>query len=436
MTIQTVSRSSRFQGSPRIPGDKSISHRGLIFGALSEGITTVSDILESGDVQSTARCLTDLGVKITKKGRQTLIEGIGTRGFKTPSGILDCGNSGTTIRLLMGVLAGREITATLTGDSSLVRRPMKRVAEPLRRMGAQLQLTNQDYAPLTVQGAKLAAIDYELKIASAQLKTSVLLAALTADGTTRLTGEILSRDHTERLLGHFGVAVACSNSEISLKGGQKLQAAALQVPGDPSTASFWMGAASIIPGSRLEMANISLNPTRIGFLRALQRMGAEISIELTQERPEPIGRITVTSGKSGGGLRGVRIERSEVPSLIDELPLLAVLATQAHGVTEVEGAEELRVKESDRIEAVATNLRAMGARIEVRPDGFRIEGPQKLHAARIESYHDHRIAMAFSIAALVADETASSGPTSIEGADCVGISYPEFFETLTTLTRP
>jgi 3-phosphoshikimate 1-carboxyvinyltransferase len=423
---KTIRRAARFEGSPKIPGDKSISHRGLIFGALASGRTEVIDILDSGDVNSTAGCLRALGVRITQSGNKTLVEGIGDRGFSPPGGALDCGNSGTTIRLLMGVLAGRGVEARMTGDVSLVKRPMKRVAEPLRLMGAKFELTNNDYAPLTVHGARLKGIDYELKIASAQIKSAILLAALAAEGVTTIRGEIHSRDHSERLLRHFGVELEATPEHVRISGGQKLRAASVHVPGDPSTAAFWMGAASVIPGSRVDMGNIALNPTRIGFLKALQRMGASVRIELTSENPEPVGTIHVTHGS----LKGVHITHAEVPSLIDELPLLAVLATQAHGETLVEGAEELRVKESDRIEAVATNLRAMGAQLEVRPDGYRIVGPQKLHGARLQTFHDHRIAMAFSIAGLVAD-----GETIIHDAECASISYPDFYKHLEALAR-
>lgn len=416
----------KFKGCPLIPGDKSISHRGLIFGALAEGRTEVIDILESGDVQSTARCLQQLGVKITKSGNRTYVDGVGLRGFQAPREILDCGNSGTTIRLLMGVLSGQKFEAKMTGDASLVKRPMKRVAEPLRQMGAQFELTNNDYAPLTVKGTDLHGVNYELKVASAQIKTAITLAGLLAKGTTTITGEIHSRDHTERLLRHFGVNLDVKPDSVSISGGQKMRATTVQVPGDPSTAAFWMAAASLIPGAEVELNNIVLNPTRVGFLRALERMGANVQTRVTAENPEPIGTIRVTPGS----LRGIKISKEEVPTLIDELPLLAVLATQAQGVTEVEGAEELRVKETDRIEAVAVNLRAMKAQIEVRPDGYRIQGPQKLYGAQINSFHDHRIAMAFSIAGLIAQ-----GETEIQHPDCVGISYPGFFDTLKELTQ-
>ena len=427
MAERRVVRAARFQGRPLIPGDKSISHRGLIFGALAEGSTDVLDILESEDVQSTARCLRALGARITKEGNTTRVDGIGSRAFQSPQEVLDCGNSGTTIRLLMGVLAGQKgVTATLTGDASLVKRPMKRVAQPLRKMGAQFELTREDLAPITVTGAALHGVELEMTIASAQIKTAIILAALSAEGTTTLTGEIHSRDHTERLLKHFGVKMQAEKDRIVVPGAQKLRAVRVQVPGDPSTAAFWMAAACLIPGAHLELNNISLNPTRIGFLRVLQRMGAEITIETLIEEPEPVGRITVRSGD----LKGIRVSAEEVPTLIDELPLLAVVATQARGVTEVEGAEELRVKESDRLEAVAVNLRAMGAQIEVRHDGFLIEGPQNLHGAKIQTFHDHRIAMAFSIAGMLSD-----GATTIESSECVSVSYPGFFQDLEEMIK-
>ncbi len=416
----------RFRGRPVIPGDKSISHRGLLFGAMAEGRSEVTGILESGDVQSTARCLRALGVRIESSGDRTWIEGMGT-GFRPPAEPLDCGNSGTTMRLLMGVLAGRPLSATLVGDSSLIKRPMRRVAEPLRMMGAKIDLAQDNFAPLTIHGCRLHGIDYDLKIASAQIKSAIILAALTADGVTRISGEIHSRDHSERLLAHYGAKVeTLPSGVIQIEGPQRLRSGSLRVPGDPSAAAFWMAAASLVPSASVEMENVSLNPTRIGFLRALQRMGADIAIEITTQEPEPAGSIRVKARE----LRATEIMPDEVPSLIDELPLIAVLASQAEGRTVVRGAEELRVKESDRIEAVAANLRAMGAKIETLPDGFVIEGPQDLRGAEIESFHDHRIAMAFSIAGLVA-----SGETTILASDCVSISYPAFYETLKELTR-
>ncbi len=420
-----LSKVSKLSGKPIIPGDKSISHRGLILGALASGTSEVIDILEGEDVQSTAKCLKLLGVEITKSENKTFIKGIGDVAHFKSDLVLDCGNSGTTMRVMMGVLAGMPITATLTGDASLVKRPMKRVSAPLLEMGANFQLTNENFAPLIVVGSNLKAIDYDLKIASAPIKTAIMMAALRADGVTTITGEIGSRDHTERLLPHFGVDVGVSGNTISIRGNQSLKANVVKVPGDPSTAAFWVGAASIIPGAVVEMENISLNPTRIGFMTALKRMGAHIEMVETHSTPEPVGKMSVKFS----GLKGGNITKEEVPSLIDEIPLIAILATQAQGVTIVRGAEELRVKESDRLLAVATNLEKMGCVLEIYPDGFKIEGPQKLHGAQIETYNDHRIAMAFSIAALVA-----SGETTILDAECVAVSYPNFYETLTELT--
>jgi 3-phosphoshikimate 1-carboxyvinyltransferase len=427
MADQRVGPVRKLVGKPVIPGDKSISHRGLIFGALASGTTEIHHLLESQDVQSTVSCLRQLGVDIRKEKGVTLVHGRGLHALKSPSEILDCGNSGTTIRLLMGLLSGlKDFKASLTGDASLVKRPMKRVAAPLREMGAQIELTRQDYAPVTITGAPLKGIEFNLKIASAQIKTAVMLAALTAEGRTKITGETHSRYHTERLLPHFGVELQVVGPEIFLSGGQKFHANTLNVPGDPSTAAFWMAGACLIPGADVELKNISLNPTRTGFIEVLKRMGANIETVVTEEKPEPIGNIRIRYAK----LKGVTVSAEEVPSLIDELPMLAVLASQADGTTQVFGAEELRVKETDRIEAVATNLRAMKAAIETTHDGYVVNGPQKLHGAEINSYHDHRIAMAFSIGALVA-----SGDSLIHGAECVAISYPEFYQTLAELTR-
>lgn len=425
MAEQIIRKSNKFIGTPKIPGDKSVSHRGLIFGGLADGTTEIHNILESADVQSTARCMQQMGVKIEKKQGRTFVHGVGASGLKSPSTILDCGNSGTTMRLLMGVISSQPgLVAELTGDSSLIRRPMKRVADPLRKMGAQIQLSQEDFAPMKITGTHLKSVDYDLKIASAQIKTAIVLAALFAEGTTRIHGEIHSRDHTERLLSHFGVHVNSNTEEILIPGGQKFKSNTLKVPGDPSTAAFWLAGACLVPNSKIEMHDISLNPTRIGFMKVLEKMGAHIELKMTEENPEPIGHIKITGNK----LKGIKITEEMVPFLIDELPMLAVLATQAEGVTEVSGAEELRVKETDRIEAVAVNLRAMGAKIETKPDGFIIHGSQKLHGARINSFHDHRIAMAFSIAGLI-----SEGEQIICDSECVNISYPEFYETLKTL---
>ena len=428
-TLHPITSARGLRGKPVIPGDKSISHRSLMFGALARGRSAVSHLLESGDVHSTWRCLEAMGARISRDGARVIVEGAGMHGLRAPTATLDCGNSGTTIRLLMGILTGQKFSASLTGDQSLRRRPMKRIAEPLRRMGALIELTDGNTAPLTLSGAaanggRVAPLAYELPVASAQLKSACLLAGLFADGETRLTGEVRSRDHTERLLPHFGAAVGQGEGFITIRGGQELHAADVTVPGDISSAAFWIAAALIVPGSELELDNVSLNPSRVGILKALRRMGARIETEITSERPEPIGRLRVFHSP----LKGTRIAGDEVPELIDEIPMISVLATFAEGVTEIRDAEELRVKETDRIDAVAKGLQAMGAQVETLPDGIIVKGKQRLRGAKIESEDDHRIAMAFSIGALAAD-----GPTEILGTECIGISYPGFYDTLRVL---
>lgn len=428
-----IQPAGRLEGTPFIPGDKSISHRSLMFGAIARGRTRVANLLESGDVRSTWSCLEAMGAEIRDTRAQdgfVWVEGKGLFGLKAPNRELDCGNSGTTIRLLMGLLCGQGFDVRMTGDASLRKRPMKRVAEPLRAMGARIELDGGNLAPVLLQssgegaGLRLRACDFALPVASAQLKSAVLLAGLYAEGTTRLSGLIQSRDHTERLLPHFGAQIEKTATELRITGGQQLRGCELQVPGDISTAAFWLAAAARVPGSRIIMHDVSLNPTRTGILKVLERMGARIRVELTVEQPEPMGTLTIESTR----LVGTEILAAEVPELIDELPMIAVLACGAEGTTVVHGAEELRVKESDRIEAVARNLRAMGGVIETFADGFAVKGPQKLRGARIDTFEDHRIAMAFSIAGLQAE-----GSTEIVGADCVGISYPAFFSTLEEL---
>jgi len=426
----------RFQGMPVVPGDKSLSHRALIFGAMAKGVTKIINLLESEDIFSTMRCLEQLGIEIKiKKEREgqkkgpnylsVLVNGLGEKNIKEPDQVLDCGNSGTTMRLLLGVLASKKSFIRMKGDESLNKRPMKRVADPLRLMGAKIELIQDNFAPLTIMGSDLRGIEYVSKISSAQVKTAIMIASLSANGTTQIIEEIKSRDHTERLLPHFGVSLEVTNNKIILSGNQKLIANTVKIPSDPSSASFWIAAACLIAGSKLEIENVSLNPTRIGFIQVLKRMGAKIKIDQQGEIPEPIGNLQVTFEN----LRGVNILEKEIPTLIDEIPLIAIVATQAKGPTSLRGAKELRVKESDRLEAIALNLKQMGVEVELFEDGFKIEGPQQLNGAVINSFHDHRIAMAFSIAGLVAQ-----GETFIEEAQCVAVSYPSFYETLEELT--
>ncbi|PIQ23698.1 3-phosphoshikimate 1-carboxyvinyltransferase [bacterium (Candidatus Blackallbacteria) CG17_big_fil_post_rev_8_21_14_2_50_48_46] len=424
MSIERVSALHHFDARLTVPGDKSISHRALIFGALSEGETRIEGLLNSADVTSTWQCLSQMGVQIQRQGTEVCVQGVGLAGLQAPSSPLDCGNSGTTLRLLMGMLAGQKFSSVLSGDASLSQRPMKRVAQPLSEMGAVIELRAQNYPPVKISPAQLQGIDYALPIASAQLKTSLLLAGLWAEGPVRLQGEIGSRDHTERLLPHFGVNLKTKEGTILLEPKQSLKAAHLRVPGDPSTAAFWLAAAAMIPGGRVEISGVSLNPTRLGFVQVLQRMGAVIAEEITAETPEPLGILRLQQVP----LQATRVYAHEIPDLVDEVPLIAILATQAQGRTEVRGAGELRVKESDRLSALAQNLTAMGVKLELFEDGFAIEGPQALFGAKIDPHHDHRIAMAFAIAGLVAE-----GETEIQNPECVGISYPEFFDILRQL---
>ncbi len=396
-----------------------------MFGAIAQGDTRIQNLSGGRDVLSTKRCLEQLGVQFTLSKEEVIVHGGGRNSFVSPIAMLDCQNSGTSMRLLMAMITGQNIEATLTGDESLLKRPMKRIAEPLKRMGAEIQLSQNEFAPVKIlKSVKLQAIDYELMIASAQLKSALILAALYAEGVTTLTGKIQSRDHTERMLKDFGVRLLSSQTKIKIESGQNLSATSIQVPGDPSSAAFWLAAGTLVANSEVEIQNVSLNPTRTGFLKVLKRMGADIETFETDSRNEPIGHMRVRSSQ----LKAVEILESEVASMIDEIPMLAVLATQAEGTTIIRGARELRVKESDRIDSVAFNLRRMGARLETFQDGFAIEGPQTLKGAQIDSALDHRIAMSFSIAALVAE-----GESEICDVDSVGISYPEFYSVLAKL---
>jgi 3-phosphoshikimate 1-carboxyvinyltransferase len=420
----TVEPATRLSGSPRIPGDKSISHRMLLFGALAHGKTHIQHLLDAADVRSSRGLIEALGVRVVDEGDSVVVHGAGPAALRAPSAAIDCGNSGTTMRLGAGLLAGLPFSSTLDGDASLRRRPMKRVADPLRLLGARVDLSEGGRAPFTVHGGGLRGTTIELAIASAQVKSAVLLAALGAEGETVLEGELGGRDHTERLLRHFGVDLK-TNGTIRVRGGARLQAADLRVPGDPSSAAFWIAAAAIVPGGSVTLHDIGINPTRMGFVRALQRMGARLTVKRAHSECEPTGLILAEHGP----LRGVTIGADEVPAIVDELPLIAVLACYADGVTEVRGAQELRVKESDRIAAIAHDLRALGASVDVFDDGFRIAGPQPLHGAPVKSFGDHRIAMAMAIAAL-----GASSPVTIDDASCVDISYPSFFPTLRYLT--
>jgi 3-phosphoshikimate 1-carboxyvinyltransferase len=434
----------------RLPGDKSISHRAALLAALAAGSTRVSNFATSADCASTLRCLEALGVSVGREGGGAIrVEGAGLGpgawAFREPAGPLDCGNSGTTMRLLAGVLAAQPFASTLTGDESLSRRPMRRVVEPLERMGARLS-TEGGHAPLGVEGRRpLRAIDYELEVASAQVKSCILLAGLGASGRTRVGGPLAgTRDHTERMLRHFGVEVGVEGSAGGpagldaaawVEGPAALAARDVEVPGDPSSAAFLLFAAALLPGSELRIRNVGLNPTRTAYAGLLDALAAVAFENRREASNEPVGDVVVRRAERPAprphNSGGVSLRGQLVTSLIDELPLLAVVGTQIEGGLEVRDATELRVKESDRISSVVTNLRAMGARAEEFADGFRVEGPQRLRGARLDSFGDHRVAMAFAVAALAAE-----GETVVEGAEeCVAVSFPEFFPLLESLVE-
>jgi len=409
-----------------VNGDKSISHRIAIFGAISNGITEIKNFSDARDCYSTLECLEALGVEI-EKDKIIRIYGEGLQGFKEPVDIIDAGNSGTTIRLLSGLLAGQPFFSVITGDKSLRRRPMDRVVVPLSLMGGEFWArANNKYPPVAIKGRfPLKSIDYKLPIASAQVKSSIIIAALLAEGKSIITEPLPSRDHTERMLPAFGAKIIRENNTITVLGQPSLEGQKVYVPGDFSSASFFIVAGLIVPNSRLVIKNVGLNPGRIGLLKVIERMGGKVDVEIRGESlNEPFGDIYVESSE----LRGTTVSREEVPLLIDEIPLVAILGAYAEGKTSVTGAEELRVKESDRINAIWTEFKKFKLDIEELPDGFIVYGPKIPEGTDVESYNDHRIAMALAIAALNA-----SSPVRIHNHECVDISFPRFWELLETL---
>jgi len=431
MTGVRLGRAGRVDGEVVVPGDKSISHRALLLGALVRGRTFLGHLSPAADVVSTAHCLVACGVWLRPFGEGKVVldgAGVGTS-LTQPAGVLDCGNSGTTMRLLSGVLAGHPLEATLDGDESLRRRPMRRVAVPLGLMGAEVEPSPAGTAPLRIHGRHpLRAVEYELPVASAQLKSAVLLAGLAADGPTTVVEPAPSRDHTERLLRLCEVPVDVDGGRVRVTPATP-QPFGLSVPGDLSSAAFLLALAAARPGWRVRCPGVTLNPGRTGVLEVLAAMGAEVRVEPGPDAGgvEPVGDVEVR----GAGLRAVTMAGELIPRLIDELPVLAVLATQADGTTEIRDAAELRAKESDRIALVAAGLRALGAECDEAPDGLAVHGPVRLRAAALDAHGDHRLAMAWAIAACL---TGEDGTTAIDGADCVAVSYPRFFEDLASLT--
>jgi len=418
----TVRPARNILGSLRVPGDKSISHRYAMLAALANGRSRFENFAPGADCASTLGCVQALGCTVERDAQGPVtIDGLGAQ-LRAPSGPLDCGNSGSTMRMLAGIVAGQLFTSEMIGDESLSRRPMKRIIEPLARMGAEIHSANGDCAPLRIKGTKLHGIGYQVPVASAQVKTSLLFAGLLAEGQTKVDEPARTRDHSELALRAFGANVDRSRNTVTIQGGQILHPLEACIPGDISSAAFFLCSAVIFPESNLVIDGVLLNPTRSALLDVLTAMGSRISmVRVEEQHGELVGTVTLVPGVG----RPVTIAGAQTALLIDELPVLGAIAPFTAGGLEVRDAGELRVKESDRLSAVTQNLRAMGARVEQTADGWRIPGVQRLHGAEIESFGDHRIAMAFAIAALRAD-----GETNIQDSGCVAISYPNFFEDL------
>jgi 3-phosphoshikimate 1-carboxyvinyltransferase len=412
----------------RVPGDKSISHRSLILAALAEGASRITGILESADVHSTAGVLRALGAEIPALSPEFVVHGVGLNGLRQPGANLDCGNSGTTTRLMAGVVAATRINATFVGDASLSRRPMRRIARPLEAMGARVELPPHGGLPMTIHGGGLHDVEWRSEVASAQVKSAILLAALVSGAGARVTEPARSRDHTERMLAARGAMVGVDGTTVSIGAHSCLRALDSSVPGDPSSAAFFAALAALADSGSLRLERICMNETRTGFLHQLRRMGARVREENRREEGgEWVADLVVEPGE----LRATTIGEEQVPSMVDELPLLACLAARAHGETVITGANELRVKESDRISAVVENLRAIGADAEELRDGMRVRGSSRPLRGRVITHGDHRLAMAFGILA-AAEGGRSGGPNAIEidDADCVSVSYPGFWSDL------
>lgn len=414
------------KGEITVPGDKSISHRAVMFGSLAKGLTEITNFLQGADCLSTISCFRKLGIEIENGTDWILVHGRGLHGLTAPDCVLDAGNSGTTTRLISGILAPQSFTTTLTGDASIQKRPMKRIMEPLSMMGANIKsLKGNDCAPLEIQGSPLKGIHYTSKVASAQVKSAILLAGLYASGETSVTEPVISRNHTEIMLSHFGAEIATKGTTASIRPEPLLEGRKITVPGDISSAAYFIAAGLIVPGSEILIKNVGINETRNGILRVAKQMGGNIRL-LNENRDsgEPVADILV----SHSSLRGIEIKGSIIPTLIDELPVIAIIAAYAKGTTVIADAAELKVKESNRIDVMVNNLTSMGADITGTEDGMIINGGKPLHGALIHSMDDHRIAMSFAVASLQAE-----GMTTIEGGECVNISYPGFYKDLESL---
>ncbi len=417
--------SKGLRGEITVPGDKSNSHRAVMFGSLSDGLTEVTNFLQGADCLSTIDCFRRMGIEIENRPDKILIHGRGLHGLKAPSSALDVGNSGTTARLISGILAAQPFQTTLTGDASIQKRPMRRIMEPLSMMGADItSLNGNDCAPLCIRGNALNGIHYHSKIASAQVKSAVLLAGLYAGGETQVTEPVISRNHSEIMLRYFGADIRTEGTTVRIQPEPELTGRHIQVPGDISSAAYFIAAGLCVPGSELLIKNVGINPTRDGILKAALAMGGDITVLNEKHDGEPTADLLVKSSR----LHGITIEGAIIPTLIDELPVINIMAAAAEGTTIIKDAAELKVKESNRIDVMVKNLTAMGGCITGTDDGMIIEGGKPLHGAVIDSCLDHRIAMSFSVAALLAE-----GETTIKGRDCVNISYPSFYEDLKAL---
>lgn len=424
MKLRTKAKALR--GRLRVPGDKSISHRAVIFGAIAEGQTVIHGLLRGQDVLATIQAFRDLGVTIYESADSLIIEGRGFKGLKPAQKPLDMGNSGTSMRLLAGLLAAQDFSVQLLGDDSLSRRPMDRITIPLSLMGAELSGQGEkELPPLIVKGCQgLRPIHYQLPVASAQIKSAILLAALQTQGETVILEKELTRNHTEEMIEQFGGKLSVAGKQISIKGPQRLQGQTLQIPGDLSSAAFWLAAGLIVPGSDLVLENVGINPTRTGLLEVIEKMGGQLSYQAVDKDIQ-----TATLKVSYSTLKGIEISGDLIPRLIDELPVIALLATQAQGTTYIRDAQELRVKETDRIQAVTDVLGQMGADIQATEDGMVIRGKTPLHGAAVSTCGDHRIGMMTAIAALLVEE----GQVTLERAEAILTSYPDFFKDLERL---
>lgn len=425
MLSELIQTGKSLKGELSIPGDKSISHRAVMFGSLAQGRTEIRNFLEGADCLSTIDCFRRLGIRIEVTADAVTILGKGLEGLSAPSGILDAGNSGTTTRLISGILAAQPFESTLTGDASIQKRPMKRIMEPLSLMGADISsLHHNNCAPLLIRGRQLKGIHYHSPVASAQVKSSILLAGLYADGETMVTEPVISRNHSEIMLRTFGASVETKGTTACIRPYPKLEGQKILVPGDISSAAYFIAAGLLVPGSDLLIRNVGINPTRDGILRVAQAMGAKISLLNVNTEGEPTADLHVVYSP----LRGTVIEGDLIPTLIDELPILAVMAAAAEGTTVIRDAAELKVKESDRIAVVTRNLAAMGADVTPTEDGMIIHGGRPLKGAQIQTHGDHRIAMSFAVCSLIAE-----GMTTLDDSQCVSISYPSFYSDLRKL---